>query len=116
MLIFDNILFATFIPQILMVLGVISCISIQFFNSSDDSKQDPTPVASIYIHSVANHTVPSCFYYFDYQQIKAKSIKSDSDETFFLKEIISFIVPRYNYNFNHFKFGFSLFSRPPPLF
>jgi len=116
MLIFDNILFDTFIPQILMVLGVISCISVQFFNSSDDSKQNLTPASSIYIHSAVNHTAPSCFYYFDYQQIQNKSIKSDSDETFFLKKITSFTFPLYNYNFNYFKFGFSLFSRPPPLF
>ncbi len=41
MLIFDNILFASFIPQILMFLGFISCMTAPYFSSPKEELHEP---------------------------------------------------------------------------
>lgn len=116
MLIFDNILFASFIPQILMFVGFVSCVVVPFFSLHSGSEVVFTQENKSMEFTVENSQPQSTIYFFDQQDFKAHAVLSDNDETTPFLNISAFKYPLIC-GFSRLKVdNCTLFSRPPPSF
>ena len=116
MFLFDNILFASFIPQILMFLGFISCISAQLFSSEKPDKQEFTPAIETLTNAEKSNQSQSIAYFYHYNEIQENTILTKIPDKLFLKEGPVVDFPKLTYLFRSIDPSFSIFSRPPPFF
>lgn len=117
MFIFDNILFSSFIPQILMFLGIISCFSVSFLSSYHEATK---PEISYQENSIAYHSEEihsaNVFHFSEYFSVEntATPVEDIKPPIYRVLKKIEFTV------LNNFilrkEFKFSQFSRPPPAF
>lgn len=120
MLMFDNSIFASFIPQLLMLLGYLSCIFAPILPSltSTPSEHVAPEIEIDYVERAASITSVSksdnYFYYFDFQY--DVECVHESNTTFnvdFKEKEISY-GKKESTLIDEF-FSYSLFSRPPPF-
>ncbi len=113
MLMFESSIFASFIPQIIMVLGYLSCVfGPQFFKSTQ--QQELAPTATIeYVQAESkleqNKTVEFKFF----QDVFVDN-KNRSTVIYIEIRKKEFVVPRVHFRLSIF--SFRLFSRPPPYY
>lgn len=112
MLMFESSIFASFIPQIIMVLGYLSCIFVPpFFKST---QQELTPAATIeYVQADSKHEQNKTI---EFQFIQDVFVLNHNTTTLTYQEIRKkeFFVP-ITYFISSI-FSFRLFSRPPPFY
>lgn len=116
MLLFDNILFATLIPQLLMFLGLVTCFTesylSSFFEKNIDEKE--LTITLEYSEKEQNHDV-SIIHFDDFTpeitSILYSNLKNNSFEKY--KKVF---YPNYSQPFHIAKNSYVFFSRPPPVF
>jgi hypothetical protein len=121
MLLFDNAIFATFIPQMLMFLGYVSCVVAPFLTFSTTSntvENQPETFLAQHIEideqfSVSPEVAKS-FHYHDFFQAEVADIITEN-QTFIPYLKIDSVIPQSSGNTNQV-FLFTLFSRPPPFY
>ena len=118
MLMFDNAIFASLIPQFLMVLGFLSCIVSPFFVSDSGAADNPASIIfeqNAIAYQGGEHANQSSTYIFDCKQVK-KIIVSIREFTgnYFTIQTSEIIYPTYVIHFKNVDFRTFLFSRPPP--
>lgn len=115
MLIFDNILFATFIPQILMFLGFISCVTVPLFSSFGDSQSvfttETTSTDTLVESSVESPTA----HFFDYQDFQKSISAPDLSGIGLFKDTREFVYPLVTHFRILSRVHFAHFTRPPPF-
>ncbi|MBN2764887.1 MAG: hypothetical protein JXR27_00825 [Paludibacteraceae bacterium] len=121
MLLFDNAIFATFIPQMLMFLGYISCVVAPFltFSTSDNTTENQTDslvAQRIEINEQfsVSPEVAKSFHYHDFFQSEVADIITEN-QTFIPYFKIDSVIPQSSGHTNQ-AFLFTLFSRPPPFY
>ncbi len=121
MLLFDNAIFATFIPQMLMFLGYVSCVVAPFLTFSTTSntvENQPETFLAQHIEideqfSVSQEVAKS-FHYHDFFQAEVADIITEN-QTFIPYIKIDSVIPQSSGHTNQ-AFLFTLFSRPPPFY
>lgn len=116
MFIFDNILFATFIPQILMFLGFISCFTAQLLSSTHQEKQEFSQEVQSIAYVEESKQIHPIAYFYEYGISQNNSMLTNISDKLFLKESPRFDYPKFTFLFQNINISFSLFSRPPPFF
>ncbi len=114
MFLFENILFASFIPQILMFLGLISCFSASLSSTSDaeTTKSDFISHESAITYSCEIENSSNIFHFYDYGLQDFALNNNDNNLTH--KEITTIKHPNYLDVLFSANVKFTLFSRPPP--
>ncbi len=113
MLIFDNFLFASFIPQILMFLGVISCFTAPYLSSGNaseveyDSKNDTITINS---NTSASEKV---YYLSEYHKQTDVQIDDKHSVNFLYTYQLKIDLPHPFFSYFHISYS-ALFNRPPP--
>ena len=116
MLMFDNALFASLIPQFLMVLGCLSCIVSPFFVSdSADNTANIIFEQNAIAYQTAEPANQLSTYVFDCKQVQ-KTIVSlrEFTDNYFTIQTSEITYPRYIIHLKNADFSSFLFSRPPP--
>lgn len=114
MLIFDNILFASFIPQILMIIGVISCFSAQLFASVPEIEPEQTPEFQVCSYKSEDKQPQKVFDFYDYPNLQIEGILSKTSDKLFVETTPAYKYPVLTFLFRKLETGYSSFSRPPP--
>lgn len=121
MLLFDNAIFATFIPQMLMFLGYVSCVvaPLLTFSTSDNTAEnqpDSFVAQRIEINEQfsVSPEVAKSFHYHDFFQSEVADIITEN-QTFIPYFKIDSVIPQSSGHTNQ-AFLFTLFSRPPPFY
>ncbi|MFV0390571.1 MAG: hypothetical protein ACK5KP_01595 [Paludibacteraceae bacterium] len=115
MFLFESLIFSTFIPQILMFLGVVSCFSISFFSSSHDADNvELTFHANEIVYTSNEQNQTPTFHFSDYQFFQEEIILPDTDDFRLFNDFQLIKFPILYPPIFSFESIFSLFSRPPP--
>ncbi len=118
MLMFDNSIFATFIPQMLMLLGYVSCVVAPFLTFSNtntpENPQNTFVAQRIEIDEqyAVSPVVERSYHFHDYFQAESADIKSEG-QIFIPHFRADSAIPQ-SYGNTFPTFLFTLFSRPPP--
>ena len=115
MLIFDNIIFASFIPQFLMFLGFVSCLIVPFFSAHQTTEAYLPNEANLLEFSVNVEQKISTVHFYDFQDIQSDIILNDDTENPLIFEFYEYRYSKYNDNFRFSEVNYTQFSRPPPL-
>lgn len=116
---FDNSIFATFIPQMLMLLGYASCLVAPYLTvliSSDAIPQENIVAQSIeadYEYSISIDT-GNDYYFFDFYQ--SEELDNQSSDNILIPFFISDLAISNCLVKPHSAFPLTVFSRPPPCF
>lgn len=114
MLIFDNFLFASFIPQILMFLGVISCFTAPYLSSGKASEVE-SDSKSIAITTNKNTSASEKVCHFtEYHKQTDAQIDDKSSLNFLSTFHLKIELPHTVFSYFHISYS-SLFNRPPPF-
>lgn len=109
---FDNVIFASFVPQILMLLGYLSCL---FLSLHLKSEQQPSESLQIIEHTQCNsQSTVSNISFFDSIQV-IDEIHSQKQLYLHCFTVLINYFPSLFFETGN-DFLFSLFSRPPPTF
>ena len=121
MLLFDNAIFARFIPQMLMFLGYVSCVvaPLLTFSTTNNTAeiQTDSPVAhliEINEQFSVSPEVAKSYHYHDFFQAEVADIITEN-HTFIPYIKIDSVIPQSSGHTNQ-AFLFTLFSRPPPFY
>ena len=116
MLMFDNAIFATFIPQILMVLGFILCIAAPKFTPKTSTNFETFAEVKV-IPFLAEIKQEKNVAHFFQHQITEKNSKQIKFQEYFstTPKIIKINYPDLAIRWREIEFISSLFSRPPPF-
>ena len=116
MFIFENILFATFIPQILMFLGLMSCFFASLFSNShaEQKESDFIVYKNTITHSSEIENSTEIFHFYDY--CLQDFILNNNDNRLTYREIKTIEHPKCLDVLVSFDVKSTLFSRPPPIF
>lgn len=116
MFIFENILFATFIPQILMFLGLFSCFSASLFSNShaEQTEFDFVTHESAITHSSEIENSTEIFHFHDYRL--QDFIQTNNSNSLTYREIKTIEHPKCLDVLVSFDVKSTLFPRPPPIF
>ncbi len=112
MLMFESSIFASFIPQIIMVLGYLSCVfGPQFLKSTQQAEISPTTIEHVQVESkqIPNSVVEYQFFQDIYVDNQVNNLVSYPE----IRQKVFFTLTG---NFVSSYFTFQLFSRPPPFF
>lgn len=115
MLIFDNIIFASFIPQILMFLGFVSCVTVPFFSANQSADTYLPSEANSLEFSVNVEQKISTVHFYDFHDIQTVIILNDNAEKPLFFEFSAYKYPKFCDNFRFVEVNFTQFSRPPPF-
>ncbi len=116
MLNFDNIRFSTFIPQILMLLGFVSCVSASYFYPAQKSGTELRLEIKLSETVTANDSQSSTLHFTDYQ-VSEKAVAASEDLSMpFFNEIRRYIYPIIGSSSTLTGIDFPLVTRPPPFF
>ena len=116
MLLFDNIIFSTFIPQILMVLGFVSCVTAPYFYPVQQSETEIRIETKSSETVTANYSQSTTFRFAD-NQVFEKDVAAYVDLSIsFFNEIKRYIYPFIASSSTLTGIGFQLVTRPPPVF
>lgn len=120
MLMFDNAIFATFIPQFLMVLGFFSAIisaGISHMNQEEKLSRQTINIETVAKTNLEQHEVSSTYHFTNHQIQYEESIESESVSIQLsphnVKELIIDISQYFSLSK---KVAYTLFMRPPPSF
>ena len=116
MLIFDNILFATFIPQILMFLGFVACVSASYLYPPPEPEKETMSEyrpATIVADNVS-HSKTFLFTDYDFFANPAVTQADSSDPN--IPHISRSVYPLVTTSLSADGSDFLLFTRPPPVF
>ena len=116
MLLFDNIIFSTFIPQILMVLGFVSCVTAPYFYPVQQSETEIRIETKSSETVTANYSQSTTFRFADYQVFEKDVAASVDLSISFFNEIKRYIYPLIASSSTLTGIGFQLVTRPPPVF
>ena len=116
MLLFDNIIFSTFIPQILMVLGFVSCVTAPYFYPVQQSETEIRIETKSSETVTANYSQSTTFRFADYQVFEKDIAASVDLSISFFNEIKRYIYPLIASSSTLTGIGFQLVTRPPPFF
>ena len=116
MLLFDNIIFSTFIPQILMVLGFVSCVTAPYFYPAQQSETELRIETKSAETVTANYSQSTTFRLADYQVFEKDVAASVDLSISFFNEIKRYIYPFIASSSTLTGIGFQLVTRPPPVF
>lgn len=116
MLLFDNIIFSTFIPQILMVLGFVSCVTAPYFYPAQQSETEIRLETKSSEKVTANYSQSTTFRFADYQVFEKDVAASVDLSISFFNEIKRYIYPLIASSSTLTGIGFQLVTRPPPFF
>ena len=116
MLLFDNIIFSTFIPQILMVLGFVSCVTAPYFYPVQQSETEIRIETKSSETVTANYSQSTTFRFADYQVFEKDVAASVDLSISFFNEIKRYIYPLIASSSTLTGTGFPLVTRPPPFF
>lgn len=116
MLIFDNIIFSTFIPQILMLLGFVSCVSAPYFYPAQKSETEFRIETKSSETVEANYCQSTTVQFADYQVFEKVVAASVGLSIPFLNEISRYIYPIIGSSSTLTGIDFPLVTRPPPFF
>jgi hypothetical protein len=111
MLLFECSIFATFVPQILMFVGYLSCLLLPGYCNTDhfsENNQHQIEYSKADIQkptSFENYTIS-----FDTIILNATDLKSEPT----CKKVVSSVFPKHTPKIFQ-RIGFTFFSRPPPL-
>jgi len=121
MLLFDNSIFATFIPQMLMFLWYVSCVVAQLltfstYNNTAENQPDSFVAQRIEIDEQfsVSPEVAKSYHYHDFFQAEVADIITEN-HTFIPYIKIDSVIPQSSGHTNQ-AFLFTLFSRPPPFY
>ncbi len=117
MLIFDNIIFATFIPQILMFLGFASCIIAPFFSALSSHSENVLPNESYALEYAIN--VPqenSSVHFYDSHDFQPQTIPPTDSKNDVAPEFSACKYPNIHFGFRSAEVNFAYLSRPPPFY
>ncbi|NDP21233.1 MAG: hypothetical protein GZ091_09155 [Paludibacter sp.] len=111
---FDNAIFASFIPQILMVIAYISCVIAPNFTKQDDVDVTETPIYKVVLVQ-STSSLPSQTISFDninlISELFVPKIENTFPNAFFFKKIFPEVVFDISKSLKFFSF-----LRPPPSF
>lgn len=116
MLIFDNILFATFIPQILMFLGFMSCVIAPLFSANHHAEVIFPNEPNLTEHTINIQQEATTVHFFDFHKIQSKTPALNESGNGFISEFIIYRYPEICYHFRSADVSFAHFSRPPPFY
>ena len=116
MLLFDNIIFSTFIPQILMILGFVSCVTAPYFYPAQQSETELRIETKSAETVTANYSQSTTFRFADYQVFEKDVAASVDLSISFFNEIKRYIYPLIASSSTLTGIGFQLVTRPPPVF
>ena len=109
---FESSIFASFIPQILMLVSYLSCLLIPGLQKLEQ-KYDTAPKQIEITQSVL--PIQSCTYIYGADIQYAEITTDDEPKTTNFIFITSSVFPDYPHSLTE-RFTFLLFSRPPPAF
>lgn len=114
MLMFDNVIFASFVPQILMFVGYLVCM-LTGTQHALDIKRDVIVSQNTFEYSYqTTESTTSVAYFHDYV---AQTAEISDEEISLSAPISSIVVFFHDYYFPVFKgSNYERFSRPPPSF
>ena len=116
MLIFDNIIFSTFIPQILMLLGFVSCVSAPYFYPAQKSETELRIETKSSDTVEANYCQSTTVQFADYQVFEKDVATSVGFSIPFFNEISRYVYPGFTSFSTLNGIDFPLVTRPPPFF
>ena len=116
MLIFENILFSTFIPQILMFLGFITCVSASYLYPPPESEKEITTEyrPAVTVADNVNHGETFLFTDYDFFANPVATAADSSDP--YIPHISRYIYPLVTTSLPSDGTDFPLVTRPPPVF
>lgn len=114
MLMFDNTIFASLIPQIMMVLGFLSVIIAPSLTSQNKPNTDKEIALEISADSFENHNQSSLVHFRDYLNQDHNVVSTENTQTLKIPFIKEIYIPFFNIQILKSEINFSLFSRPPP--
>jgi len=117
MLMFNNALFMSFIPQLLMVLGFLSCLIAPKLAGKQQNEQAAIVVSDektiAYQSDIQRES--KIFHYFDNHYLSDNFV-ADKNENYSHSTVSTRIFyPDFKVYFNRLEICLSLFSRPPPF-
>ena len=116
MLIFDNIIFSTFIPQILMFLGFVTCVSASYLYTPPEPEKEITTEYRPAVTVADNVSHGDTFLFTDYQYF-ANPVATTADSSDpYIPHISRYIYPSVTSSLAFDGADFPLFTRPPPVF
>ena len=115
---FDNAIFASFIPQFLMVLGFISCI---VFPSLSVNEVQVTPIESTFVATNISYQTndlsnDKIINFAEHQYVVEADCKKQNSQNFDFPKLISIFYPRLVVHNVKTDFFSNLFSRPVRFF
>lgn len=116
MLIFDNIIFATFIPQILMFLGFMSCVIAPFFSAHHHAEVVFSSEPNLTEHFISIQPEVTAVHFYDFHKVQSETPVLNESGKGFLSEFIIYRYPEICYLFRSADINFAHFSRPPPFY
>lgn len=120
MLMFDNSIFASFIPQIIMLMGYLMCLIAPFMSQLGSNgypanyHQDDIMSSQIVVESVNQVQYRVSCVHFDDVNVQVISLVDDVELSKPSFTVIKINLPEYNFCTMQ-GFCFRLFSRPPPF-
>ena len=116
MLIFDNIIFSTFIPQILMFLGFVTCVSASYLYPPPEPEKEITTEYRPAVTVADNVSYGETFLFTDYQYF-ANPVATTADSSDpYIPHISRYIYPLVSSSLTSYGVDFPLVTRPPPVF
>lgn len=115
MLMFDNAIFASLIPQFLMVLGFFSVIiapSLTSNNKPDTEKEIKIEIVTV---SLVNQNLSTSYRFQDYVDQTQDVISEENIQYLKISIIKEVYIPLFDIQLLENERNFSLFSRPPPI-
>ncbi|VBB44266.1 hypothetical protein TRIP_D250032 [uncultured Paludibacter sp.] len=114
---FDNAIFASFIPQFLMILGFFSCIVAPSLSSKNNSEHlESISATNAITYQVESQSKTKIFSFQEYQKSTKKEVKINLSNYFSpTLETTKIVYPDFIVHWRRFEIISSLFSRPPPI-
>ncbi len=112
---FDNAIFASLIPQFLMVLGFFSVIIAPSLTSQNKPNTEKEIAIEISAVSIVNQNQSSSIHFQDYVHQTHYVVSTENSQALKIPIIKEIYFPLFDIHLLKNEMNFSLFSRPPPF-